>query len=35
MRLRRKLQEAVEGEQYEEAARVRDLIKEKEAGGGL
>jgi protein arginine kinase activator len=35
MRLRRKLQEAIEGEQYEEAARVRDLIKEKEAGGGL
>jgi len=34
MRLRRKLQEAVESEQYEEAARVRDLIKEKEAGGG-
>jgi len=33
MQLRRQLQEAVEGEQYEEAARLRDLIKAKEAPG--
>jgi len=34
MKLRRQLQEAVENEQYEEAARLRDAIKEKEAAGG-
>jgi protein arginine kinase activator len=33
MQLRRRLQEAVEGEQYEEAARLRDQIKAKEAPG--
>ena len=33
MQLRRRLQKAVEGEQYEEAARLRDLIQEKEAAG--
>jgi len=33
MQLRRRLQEAVDGEQYEEAARLRDLIKEKETAG--
>jgi len=32
MQLRRRLQEAVDREQYEEAARLRDLIQEKEAG---
>jgi protein arginine kinase activator len=31
MHLRRRLQQAVDGEQYEEAARLRDLIKRKEA----
>ena len=33
MQLRRQLQAAVEGEKYEEAARLRDLIKEKESAG--
>jgi protein arginine kinase activator len=33
MQLRRGLQEAVENEKYEEAARLRDLIREKEAAG--
>jgi protein arginine kinase activator len=33
MQLRRQLQEAVENEQYEEAARLRDLIKHKEVSG--
>jgi len=33
MQLRRQLQAAVEGEKYEEAARLRDLIKNKEAPG--
>jgi len=33
MQLRRRLQQAVEREQYEEAARLRDLIQEKETGG--
>jgi len=33
MQLRRQLQEAVEREQYEEAARLRDLIQEKETAG--
>jgi protein arginine kinase activator len=33
MQLRRQLQEAVEGEKYEEAARLRDLIKHKESLG--
>ncbi len=33
MQLRRRLQEAVDGEHYEEAARIRDLIKAKETAG--
>jgi protein arginine kinase activator len=33
MQLRRQLQEAVESEHYEEAARLRDLIKKKETAG--
>ncbi len=33
MQLRRQLQEAVETEQYEEAARLRDLIRHKESAG--
>jgi protein arginine kinase activator len=33
MHLRRRLQQAVEKEQYEEAARLRDLLREKEAPG--
>ncbi|HUU11163.1 MAG TPA: UvrB/UvrC motif-containing protein [Phycisphaerae bacterium] len=33
LHLRRQLQEAVESEKYEEAARLRDLIQEKEAAG--
>ncbi|KPJ76425.1 MAG: hypothetical protein AMK72_05360 [Planctomycetes bacterium SM23_25] len=33
MQLRRRLQDAVEAERYEEAARLRDLIHEKEAAG--
>ncbi len=33
MRLRRQLQDAVEAEHYEEAARLRDLIQEKETAG--
>ena len=33
MQLRRQLQDAVEAEHYEEAARLRDLIQEKEAAG--
>jgi protein arginine kinase activator len=33
MQLRRQLQEAVENEKYEEAARLRDLIKNKEPQG--
>jgi len=33
MQLRRQLQAAVEGEKYEEAARLRDLIREKETTG--
>ncbi len=33
MQLRRELQAAVESEKYEEAARLRDLIKNKEASG--
>jgi len=33
MQLRRQLQEAVESEQYEEAARLRDLLREKETSG--
>ena len=33
MQLRRDLQAAVEGEKYEEAARLRDLIKGKESAG--
>ncbi len=33
MQLRRSLQEAVQREAYEEAARLRDLIQEKESGG--
>jgi len=33
MQLRRQLQEAVDREQYEEAARLRDLIKAKETAG--
>jgi len=33
MQLRRQLREAVEAEQYEEAARLRDLIHEKETAG--
>jgi protein arginine kinase activator len=31
MRLRRQLREAVDAERYEEAARIRDLIRQKEA----
>ena len=31
MQLRRELREAIENERYEEAARLRDLIKEKDA----
>jgi protein arginine kinase activator len=34
MRLRRELREAVEREEYEEAARLRDEIKQKEAESG-
>jgi protein-arginine kinase activator protein McsA len=34
MQLRRRLQEAVESERYEEAAQLRDLLREKEAAGG-
>jgi len=34
MQLRRRLQEAVESERYEEAAQVRDLLREKETAGG-
>ena len=33
MQLRRQLQEAVENERYEEAARIRDLLREKETTG--
>jgi len=33
MHLRRDLQDAVQREAYEEAARLRDLIQEKESGG--
>jgi protein arginine kinase activator len=33
LQLRRQLQEAVESEKYEEAARLRDLIKSKETSG--
>jgi len=33
MQLRRSLREAVEREAYEEAARLRDLIREKESAG--
>lgn len=33
MQLRRQLHSAVEAEQYEEAARLRDLIHEKDAAG--
>ena len=33
MQLRRQLQEAVDNEKYEEAARLRDLIKTKETAG--
>ena len=33
MQLRRQLQEAIEGEKYEEAARLRDLIQTKESAG--
>lgn len=33
MQLRRQLQAAVENEKYEEAARLRDLIKDKESSG--
>jgi protein arginine kinase activator len=35
MQLRRQLQAAVESEQYEEAARLRDLIKQKESSGEI
>ena len=31
--LRRQLHEAVEAEAYEEAARIRDLLRQKEAPG--
>lgn len=34
MQLRRRLQEAVESERYEEAAGLRDLLREKEPAGG-
>ena len=34
MRLRRQLAQAVEREQYEEAARLRDLLRQKESDGG-
>jgi protein arginine kinase activator len=33
MQLRRQLQEAIESEHYEEAARLRDLIRNKETAG--
>lgn len=33
MQMRRQLQEAIETEKYEEAARLRDLIKAKETAG--
>jgi protein arginine kinase activator len=33
LQLRRQLQEAVESEKYEEAARLRDLIRDKETAG--
>jgi len=33
LQLRRHLQEAVEAEQYEEAARIRDIIRVKETAG--
>ena len=33
LQLRRRLQEAIESEQYEEAARLRDLIRNKETAG--
>jgi protein arginine kinase activator len=33
MQLRRQLQDAVENEKYEDAARLRDLIKSKETSG--
>lgn len=33
MQLRRQLQEAVEAERYEDAARLRDLIRQKESTG--
>jgi protein arginine kinase activator len=33
MQLRRELQQAVESEKYEEAARLRDLIRDKETAG--
>ncbi len=33
MELRHKLREAIEVEAYEEAARLRDLIREKESQG--
>jgi protein arginine kinase activator len=33
MQLRRQLQEAIESEHYEEAARLRDLIRDKETAG--
>ena len=35
MTMRRQLREAVEKEDYEEAARLRDLIKEGESGHGV
>jgi len=35
MTMRRQLREAVEREDYEEAARLRDLIKEGESGHGV
>jgi len=35
MSLRRQLREAVEKEKYEEAARLRDLIKDKEGPDGI
>lgn len=34
MNLRRELQEAVAAEQFEEAARIRDLLREKESSDG-
>jgi protein arginine kinase activator len=33
LQLRRQLQEAIESEHYEEAARLRDLIRDKETAG--